>query len=174
MASQSSSVTENLGKYLAEKCSPPCLTLFQLKTKVVYIPESHSSVPPLFGNPNFELQQAIFSNNWQPWFLNKGNLLSVYDLTGLDFRRNLIWQEIDANFCRDSIKRHHIEDQSLKLHRLQLFLAKRYDWKIKDEYQHFRKLSILRGLCHKTDASFHAIAIAVSLLEAYSLSVQHE
>ncbi|KAK1434042.1 hypothetical protein QVD17_10960 [Tagetes erecta] len=42
-----------------------------------------------------------------------------------------------------------LEDQSLKLQWLQSFLAKRYDWKIKDEYQHLRKLSILRGLCHK-------------------------
>ncbi|KAI3759626.1 hypothetical protein L6452_07572 [Arctium lappa] len=42
-----------------------------------------------------------------------------------------------------------LEDQSLKLQWLQAFLAKRYDWKIKDEYQNLRKLSILRGLCHK-------------------------
>ncbi|KAK9066295.1 hypothetical protein SSX86_013616 [Deinandra increscens subsp. villosa] len=42
-----------------------------------------------------------------------------------------------------------LEDQSLKLQWLQSFLSKRYDSKIKDEFQHLRKLSVLRGLCHK-------------------------
>nr|GEY21948.1 protein TSS [Tanacetum cinerariifolium] len=41
------------------------------------------------------------------------------------------------------------EDQSVKLQWLQAFLAKRYDFKIKDEWQHLRKISVLRGLCHK-------------------------
>lgn len=41
------------------------------------------------------------------------------------------------------------DDQGLKLLWLQTFLAKRYGWKLNDEYQHLRKLSILRGLCHK-------------------------
>ncbi|KAI7731372.1 hypothetical protein M8C21_011483 [Ambrosia artemisiifolia] len=49
----------------------------------------------------------------------------------------------------DTKKQEFLEDQSLKLQWLQSFLAKRYDWKIKDEYLHLRKLSILRGLCHK-------------------------
>lgn len=42
-----------------------------------------------------------------------------------------------------------LEDQGLKLQWLQAFLAKRFDWKINDEYQTLRKLSVLRGLCHK-------------------------
>ncbi|KAI3786001.1 hypothetical protein L1987_45127 [Smallanthus sonchifolius] len=49
----------------------------------------------------------------------------------------------------DNKNQEFLEDQSLKLQWLQSFLAKRYNWKIKDEYQHLRKLSILRGLCHK-------------------------
>ncbi|KAL0354829.1 UNVERIFIED_CONTAM: protein TSS [Sesamum radiatum] len=40
-------------------------------------------------------------------------------------------------------------DQVLKLQWLRAFLAKRFDWRLKDEFQHLRKLSILRGLCHK-------------------------
>ena len=39
--------------------------------------------------------------------------------------------------------------QALKLHWLRTFLAKRFGWRLKDEFQHLRKLSILRGLCHK-------------------------
>ncbi|CAI9280769.1 unnamed protein product [Lactuca saligna] len=49
----------------------------------------------------------------------------------------------------DDKSKEFTEDQSLKLHWLQSFLAKRYDWKMKDEYQQLRKLSVLRGLCHK-------------------------
>lgn len=40
-------------------------------------------------------------------------------------------------------------DQSLKLQWLRATLEKRFGWKLKDELQHLRKLSILRGLCHK-------------------------
>ncbi|XP_051134914.1 protein REDUCED CHLOROPLAST COVERAGE 3-like [Andrographis paniculata] len=39
--------------------------------------------------------------------------------------------------------------QNLKLEWLRTFLEKRYGWKLKDEFQYLRKLSILRGLCHK-------------------------
>ncbi|KAM0033371.1 putative clustered mitochondria protein [Helianthus debilis subsp. tardiflorus] len=49
----------------------------------------------------------------------------------------------------DTKNQEFLEDQNLKLQWLQSFLTKRYDWKIKDEYQHLRKISILRGLCHK-------------------------
>ncbi|XP_057775262.1 protein REDUCED CHLOROPLAST COVERAGE 3-like [Salvia miltiorrhiza] len=40
-------------------------------------------------------------------------------------------------------------DQTLKLQWLRAILEKRFGWKLKDELQHLRKLSILRGLCHK-------------------------
>lgn len=40
-------------------------------------------------------------------------------------------------------------DQILKLEWLRAFLEKRFGWKLKDEVEHLRKLSILRGLCHK-------------------------
>ncbi|PIN14359.1 hypothetical protein CDL12_13021 [Handroanthus impetiginosus] len=40
-------------------------------------------------------------------------------------------------------------DQILKLQWLRAFLSKRFGWRLKDEFQHLRKLSILRGLCHK-------------------------
>nr|AWY63024.1 tetratricopeptide repeat-like superfamily protein [Erythranthe lewisii] len=40
-------------------------------------------------------------------------------------------------------------DQILKLQWLRAFLEKRFGWRLKDESQHLRKLSILRGLCHK-------------------------
>lgn len=42
-----------------------------------------------------------------------------------------------------------MEDGVLKLQWLRLFLARRFSWTLKDEFQHLRKLSILRGLCHK-------------------------
>lgn len=41
------------------------------------------------------------------------------------------------------------EDQILKLRWLRMFLARRFGWTMKDEFQHLRMLSILRGLCHK-------------------------
>ncbi|GER48453.1 tetratricopeptide repeat protein [Striga asiatica] len=41
------------------------------------------------------------------------------------------------------------DDQALKLQWLRAFLEKRFGWKLQDEFQHLRKLSILRGLCHK-------------------------
>ncbi|KAM7483616.1 hypothetical protein LguiB_008199 [Lonicera macranthoides] len=41
------------------------------------------------------------------------------------------------------------EDYVLKLHWLKTFVAKRFSWQLKDEFPHLRKLSILRGLCHK-------------------------
>ncbi|PSR89332.1 Protein TSS like [Actinidia chinensis var. chinensis] len=41
------------------------------------------------------------------------------------------------------------DDHALKLHWLRAFLAKRFGWRLKDEFQHLRKLSIIRGLCHK-------------------------
>ncbi|CAL5345877.1 unnamed protein product [Camellia sinensis] len=40
-------------------------------------------------------------------------------------------------------------DHMLKLQWLRTFLAKRYGWTLKDEFQQLRKLTILRGLCHK-------------------------
>ncbi|CAK9185620.1 unnamed protein product [Ilex paraguariensis] len=40
-------------------------------------------------------------------------------------------------------------DHIIKLQWLRMFLAKRFGWRLKDETQHLRKLSILRGLCHK-------------------------
>ncbi|WOH05523.1 hypothetical protein DCAR_0624940 [Daucus carota subsp. sativus] len=46
--------------------------------------------------------------------------------------------------CHDSREDHYI-----KLQWLRTFLATRYGYTIKDEFQHLRKLSILRGLCHK-------------------------
>ncbi|KAL5758379.1 hypothetical protein ACOSP7_020990 [Xanthoceras sorbifolium] len=41
------------------------------------------------------------------------------------------------------------EEHFLKLRWLQTFLRRRFGWSLKDEFQHLRKLSILRGLCHK-------------------------
>ncbi|KAL3633072.1 hypothetical protein CASFOL_026056 [Castilleja foliolosa] len=40
-------------------------------------------------------------------------------------------------------------DQILKLQWLRANLEKRFGWRLQDEFQHLRKLSILRGLCHK-------------------------
>ncbi|XP_044485664.1 protein TSS-like [Mangifera indica] len=41
------------------------------------------------------------------------------------------------------------EDHALKIHWLRQFLSKRFGWSLEDEFQHLRKISILRGLCHK-------------------------
>ncbi|KAE8735655.1 clustered mitochondria protein-like isoform X2 [Hibiscus syriacus] len=41
------------------------------------------------------------------------------------------------------------DDYLLKLRWLRKFLVAKYGWKLRDEFQHIRKLSILRGLCHK-------------------------
>ncbi|GFP92014.1 clustered mitochondria protein [Phtheirospermum japonicum] len=40
-------------------------------------------------------------------------------------------------------------DQILKLRWLRATLEKRFGWRLKDEFHHLRKFSILRGLCHK-------------------------
>ncbi|KAL1565021.1 protein REDUCED CHLOROPLAST COVERAGE 3-like [Salvia divinorum] len=40
-------------------------------------------------------------------------------------------------------------DQTLKLQWLRAILEKRFGWKLKNDLQHLRKLSILRGVCHK-------------------------
>ena len=42
-----------------------------------------------------------------------------------------------------------MDDDALKLQWLRLFLVRKFGWALKDEFQHLRKLSILRGLCHK-------------------------
>lgn len=42
-----------------------------------------------------------------------------------------------------------VEDDALRLQWLRLFLSKRFGWTLKDEFPHLRKLSTLRGLCHK-------------------------
>ncbi|KAF7814390.1 protein TSS isoform X1 [Senna tora] len=41
------------------------------------------------------------------------------------------------------------DDHHLRLQWLRIFLFKRFGWTLKDEFQHLRKISILRGLCHK-------------------------
>ncbi|KAJ4718445.1 Tetratricopeptide repeat (TPR)-like superfamily protein [Melia azedarach] len=41
------------------------------------------------------------------------------------------------------------EDHILKLRWLRKFLGRRFTWFLKDEFHHLRKISILRGLCHK-------------------------
>ncbi|KAF3450909.1 hypothetical protein FNV43_RR06998 [Rhamnella rubrinervis] len=41
------------------------------------------------------------------------------------------------------------EDHALKLQWLETFLARRFGWTLKDEFSHLRKITILRGLCHK-------------------------
>ena len=40
-------------------------------------------------------------------------------------------------------------DHHLRIQWLRVFLFKRFGWTLNDEFQHLRKLSILRGLCHK-------------------------
>ncbi|KAK4488863.1 hypothetical protein RD792_004653 [Penstemon davidsonii] len=42
-----------------------------------------------------------------------------------------------------------MNNESLRLQWLRAFLEKRFSWRLKDEFQHLKKLSILRGLCHK-------------------------
>ena len=41
------------------------------------------------------------------------------------------------------------DDYFLKVRWLRKFLAAKFGWKLRDEFQHLRKLSILRGLSHK-------------------------
>ncbi|XP_019445087.1 PREDICTED: protein TSS-like [Lupinus angustifolius] len=41
------------------------------------------------------------------------------------------------------------DGHNLRIQWLHIFLAKRFGWTLNDEFQHLRKLSILRGLCHK-------------------------
>ncbi|XP_042486363.1 protein TSS-like, partial [Macadamia integrifolia] len=40
-------------------------------------------------------------------------------------------------------------DYALILRWLKAFVSRRFGWKLKDEFQHLRKFSILQGLCHK-------------------------
>ncbi|GMH03620.1 hypothetical protein Nepgr_005459 [Nepenthes gracilis] len=41
------------------------------------------------------------------------------------------------------------DDYNLKLKWLRKFVMRRFGWRLKDEFQHLRKFSILRGLCYK-------------------------
>ncbi|KAJ4851671.1 hypothetical protein Tsubulata_014495 [Turnera subulata] len=41
------------------------------------------------------------------------------------------------------------DDHILKMRWLRMFLLRKFGWTLRDEFQHLRKLSILRGLCHK-------------------------
>ncbi|KAK7294066.1 hypothetical protein RJT34_16949 [Clitoria ternatea] len=41
------------------------------------------------------------------------------------------------------------DDHNLRIQWLRMFLSKRFEWTLNDEFQHLRKLSILRGLCNK-------------------------
>lgn len=41
------------------------------------------------------------------------------------------------------------EDHILKLQWLRTYLGRRFGWSLKDEFHHLRRISILRGLCHK-------------------------
>lgn len=45
------------------------------------------------------------------------------------------------------------DDHVLRLKWLREFLDRRYGWRMKDEFHHLRKFSILRGLCHKVEIS---------------------
>ncbi|KAF8407168.1 hypothetical protein HHK36_006294 [Tetracentron sinense] len=42
-----------------------------------------------------------------------------------------------------------MNDHILKMRWLETFVARRFGWRLKDEFQYLRKFSILRGLCHK-------------------------
>ncbi|PKH47798.1 hypothetical protein CRG98_050437 [Punica granatum] len=53
------------------------------------------------------------------------------------------------NFLLGSYEMEDNDDHLLKLRWLRTFLARRFGWTLKDEFQHLRKFSILRGLCHK-------------------------
>ena len=54
------------------------------------------------------------------------------------------------------------EDQTIMFQWLQNFLAKRFAWSLKDEVQHLRKLSILRGLWHKVPFNFTSFTSMVT------------
>ncbi|KAG9141712.1 hypothetical protein Leryth_022034 [Lithospermum erythrorhizon] len=161
---------------------------------------------------------------------------SVEDMANLSAAIAAALNFLLGSYSVDDNDQSFIDDYNLKLQWLSTFLSKRFGWMLKDEFQQIRKISILRGLCHKvglelvprdydvdspnpftgldvismvpvckatvyqqkaldinekelgldhpdtmksygdlsTAASYHAIAIALSLMEAYSLSVQHE
>lgn len=46
------------------------------------------------------------------------------------------------------------DDHILRFEWLRMFIARRFGWTLKDEFRHVRKLSILRGLCHKVIIAF--------------------
>jgi protein TIF31 len=53
------------------------------------------------------------------------------------------------------------DDHALKLQWLRTFLSQRFGWTLKDEFQHLRKLSILRGLCHKVPIVLTAVGCCI-------------
>ncbi|KAL6497084.1 hypothetical protein OROGR_029013 [Orobanche gracilis] len=48
-----------------------------------------------------------------------------------------------------NVKNNDQSNQILKMQWLRAFLEKKWGWRMQDEFQHLRKLSILRGLCQK-------------------------
>lgn len=56
--------------------------------------------------------------------------------------------------CKTEDNIHNLsEDQNIKLQWLRTFLATRFGYTTKDEFQQLRKISILRGLCHKASTA---------------------
>lgn len=53
------------------------------------------------------------------------------------------------------------EDLTLKLQWLRPFLVRRFGWSMKDEFQHLRRFSILRGLCHKVQWVLFALKFLI-------------
>ena len=55
--------------------------------------------------------------------------------------------------CRtDQSDQNLSDDHHLRIQWLRIFLSKRFGWTLNDEFQQLRKLSILRGLCHKVSS----------------------
>jgi len=58
------------------------------------------------------------------------------------------------------------QEYELKLRWLRAFLMRRFGWKLNDEFLHLRKLSVLRGLCHKASCLTYLIQYSLKNLHS--------
>ncbi|GAA0146119.1 translation initiation factor [Lithospermum erythrorhizon] len=74
---------------------------------------------------------------------------SVEDMANLSAAIAAALNFLLGSYSVDDNDQSFIDDYNLKLQWLSTFLSKRFGWMLKDEFQQIRKISILRGLCHK-------------------------
>lgn len=92
----------------------------------------------------------------------KAVIASVDNLTNLPAAIASVLNFLLGSWTTEDENQNFSEDYTLNLEWLREFLARRFGWRLKDELLKLRKLTILRGLCHKVLLS--SISLIASLI----------